>query len=590
MVDILINDSSTPSVPEKTASKDALHPPYSFPLITLFFFLTAILVYMVYALRIIDYKYIDFGDGNYLYISWRLALGEILYRDVPSPQPPLHLFLGSFLLSLSQGDPILVRVWQVVQHVLIACCVLGIALRIFRNATIASLAGAIYLFLPEGVWWSTGYQSEPLLILFQSFNLLLFLTAMSRKRPSAALYVSAVVSALGGYVNMTALPYIALQWFFVWWSFRPFFWRYSLVLVLTGSTMFILMFFYSHGQYIEHVFHRQVGTYPDEWTLALRYFIDKLYTEGGDILYYEGGFVFAAIAGMFLFAGDDEKPFAKDYLLWWGIFSLGSIIFVTKGGTVEYIFTLGVPAVAVFSAYFFVTLLAASGLSFAPRVLFRNATETGKAVLLLTLFLPALLMKPIGLLGMTWGNTSGPGGAYELDHNTMMRIANYIQFNCTEDQEILSAPAYAFTAMRKIANNAASDLILGAAFFNEWKKCVAEENLSLDIPTNLLYLYDNQEKKWLFDTNYYSTQAIYDLDTLFQSRPELPQKYPMIALFLDLRRKIMNREIPLILADIRHVFYCVPVLHQAIRDYCRPVDPQIPRNNREEIVRFYKPK
>ena len=52
--------------------------------------------------------YIDFGDGNYLYIAWRLSEGAVLYQDILSPQPPLHLHVGAALVGLGEypAEPI----------------------------------------------------------------------------------------------------------------------------------------------------------------------------------------------------------------------------------------------------------------------------------------------------------------------------------------------------------------------------------------------------------------------------------------------------------------------------------------------------
>jgi len=114
---------------------------------------------------------------------------------MPCPQPPLLLFLGRFLLSLADGNVGLVRLWQVLQHVLTACCVWGITHRLFKQHAVSTLAGCTFLFLPEGVWWSAGYQSEPLLVFLQSFNLLLLLNAMAGEKPSPALYGAAFIAA-----------------------------------------------------------------------------------------------------------------------------------------------------------------------------------------------------------------------------------------------------------------------------------------------------------------------------------------------------------------------------------------------------------
>jgi len=587
MIDVIVGEKSTPIEPQSTES--APHKvditPQRRSLAPQLFFIFAALLYMVLAIKTIDAKYVDFGDGNYLYISWRLAEGDILYKDIPSPQPPLHLFLGKLFLSLTSGDEFLIRLWQVIQHVLIGCCVVGIASRIFSNTAIAYLAGMIYLFLPEGVWWAAGYQSEGLLILFQTFSVLLLLNAVHRNKPSSALYGAAVLSAMCCYINMTALPYMLLQWFFIGYRFRPLFKSYSIALLTPGILMFIVMNIYSSGEYIEHVFNRQVGTFPsDSIRSALTYALSKLYTDGGDILYYEGSFVFAAIAGIFLYSGDEENTFAKDYVIWWAIFSLGSIIFVAKGGTVEYIFTLGEPAVAVFSAFFLYTLFLAAEVSLHPRKIFRNAVNFGKFTLLICLFLPVLVMKPCGLLFRTFANHSGPSGVFELNHESMVQIANYIKFNCPEEP-----PAYAFLAKRQIAQNASSTFILGIAYFNEWERFVNEEPYLLDLPVQTELDWGTRNG-FLFDRHYYNTQTVYDLARIFAENPELQTTYPVIQTFLDIRQQIIDREIPFILANARHVFFCVPVLHQAIRDYCREVDPKIALTPREEILRFYKVK
>src|SRR4030065_752719 len=59
-----------------------------------------ILLYFSLMLGFISPAYLDFGDGNYLYISWRITHGVTIYQDILSPQPPLHLFLGTILLKL----------------------------------------------------------------------------------------------------------------------------------------------------------------------------------------------------------------------------------------------------------------------------------------------------------------------------------------------------------------------------------------------------------------------------------------------------------------------------------------------------------
>ncbi len=368
------------------------------------------------------------------------------------------------------------------------------------------------------------------------------------------------------------------------------------------------MWFYSHGQYIEHVFFRQVGTYPSESLLGtLSYFIGKLYAEGGDILFYEGSFVFASIAGLLLFFSEEDRDPLKEYVLWWAIFSLGSIIFVTKGGTVEYIFTLGEPAVAIFSAYFLLTLFAATDFS----LKFRRMTDPiplGKVVLVVCLFIPVLFMKPISLLYRTFSNGALviPGtviekGVYELSNEEMTKASAFIQRHCPPNKTIVAPPYYAFLAKRKLAENSTCLFILAHAYFTEWESLSKSRSLPFDLPNrNEVSMWKEGSEQsaagiqyrleYNNDGTHYNTQAVYDLAALFEREPVLQTEYPVINMFLKVRKQIMNKEVGLIVKNMKHFFYYVPPLHQAIRDFCGPVDPLLKLENREEHIVFYKPR
>jgi hypothetical protein len=623
MVDFVIGETGAHQVSRQFEKKEQkkIENRFSLGRTAILLFSFFVLLYLFLYIRSIDAKYVDFGDGNYLYLSLRLSEGEVLYKDLPCPQPPLLLFWGGFLLWLTGGDPVLIRLWQGIQHVLTACCVLGITNRIFFTPNISVLAGIIYLFLPEGVWWSIGYQSEPLLILLQCFNLLLFLDAIRRRRVSFSLYAAAALSALCCYVNMTALPYVALQWFFVWLRFRGFFLRYTLVLVPLGVLIFLFMHVYSHGQYLEQVFFRQVGTYPTEtWGQMIGYFLSKLNSEGGDILFWEGGFVLAALAGILLFSEDERETPGKEYLIWWAIFSIGSIIFVTKGGTVEYIFTLGEPAVAVFSAFFLTTIFLAADIPVKYAAIVRNPTQMGKFTLTVCLLLPALLMKPLTLLYASFTNSKT---VFELSGEEMDKLKHFIQYKCPPDKLMVSPPYQAFLAQRRIAGNASELFVLAHAYFHEWRHLKTTRNLAFDLPLlkdampdsamqstfitqtalDLNRLFEQQPAlskqypalarfyEFYKEPLLYSTQSVLDLDRMFDQEPELRQRYPVIALFLDIRKEILKKNVGLILANKMHPFFYIPPLHQAIRDYCQAIDlAQLDLKFREEKIVAYAPK
>lgn len=580
---LLQHESDTHPPAHEPVDSGAAKPAYrqKLPLIA---FIGANLIYLSLAISMIDQKYVDFGDGNYLYLAWRVTQGEVLFRDLPSPQPPLMLFLGAILLAPLDGDAALVRLWQAIQHCLIAFLVFGIAWRLFKDRTSACLAGCIYLFLPIGVWWAAGWQAHPVFILVKCWSVLLLLTAVERDRPTAALYGAGALSALTWYVSMTATPYLLLQWFFVWFSFRRFFLRYSFALIATWALMFAAMWVYSEGSYVEVVIGRQAGTFP---TQSLWGFLDyawrKLYTDGGVIIEYEGAFVFAAIAGMLLTAGlpKSQAHPAQAYALWWGVFSLGSIIYVTKGGTVNYIFTIGEPAVAVFSAYFLMELWRSVGWPGSFKTLALDPLRLGALTLIVCLALPAATMRPAMLLYRVFSNASGPamrGGVFELSDEEMRRLSLFIRRYVPEDGLMLSPPYYAFAAKRPIAENMSELFVLAHAYFHELNRL----QTSRDLPFQLPGLFQAH----LAD---YRRQDIDALDALFLAEPELAKEYRVIAQALRVREQIRQGEISLIIKNEGHPFFLITPIHQAIRDYAIEIPSElIPElNPREENLVFY---
>ena len=83
-------------------------------------------LYLLLSLVTINQGYIDFGDGNYLYISWRLSQGARLYADIASPQPPLHLYVGRVLIGVGEAlgggmlTLALVRLFSIALHLVTA--------------------------------------------------------------------------------------------------------------------------------------------------------------------------------------------------------------------------------------------------------------------------------------------------------------------------------------------------------------------------------------------------------------------------------------------------------------------------------------
>ncbi len=315
--------------------------------------------YLILLVNHISMAYLDFGDGNYLYISRRLLQGVVIYKDILSPQPPLHLLLGAALLKIGDfcGNPLfLIRVFTLLLRITHAALIFLIARQLFKKDErlfdwIPSLAGIVYLFLPIGFWWSRGYQSEPLEIFWMLLSFYFFIRFDQKNMVIAGSFSSFAVLT-----NMTAAPYLMLSLFYLGITQRKLvLWFLLPVITCIGFSVALLQWFTS-GMFLQNAIFDQVGTYPKEGTLA--YMFGKIKWVGGIILSLEGPLILSSLIGLFLYFRDiqNSKFKIQNYVLFYMLATLGSFVFATKGGTVDYIFTIGEPAVALFSAYCVVKL------------------------------------------------------------------------------------------------------------------------------------------------------------------------------------------------------------------------------------------
>jgi hypothetical protein len=307
--------------------------------------------YAAYAVAQWSLAYIDFGDGNYMYIGRRIAEGAVVYRDILAPQPPCHLFLGALIWRvawlLSLPEPVYAfRAFSLALHLATMLLVARLALRAWGRPWTAVVAAAIYLWLPLGHWWALGYQSEPL----ETFFLLAMALAALRGTARGDT-VAGAIAALATLTNATVWPFLGVQ--FLYWLVAD--WRRLgrfLIpwVAIVGGTFWALQF-WTDGAFLVNVVFNQVGTYPPTWAGRVGYGLDKILNQGGNILLHEGFFVFLALIGLARLAR--RSPLAaveRGALAWFLLATIGSIVYVTKGGTEDYIFTLGEPAVAILAA------------------------------------------------------------------------------------------------------------------------------------------------------------------------------------------------------------------------------------------------
>jgi len=422
----------------------------------------------IYSILVIFFwseAYVDFGDGNYLYISSRLADGLVLYRDIMAPQPPCHLYAGSFLIRLGRalGNPLYtVRAFSLVVHLFTMLVIFGIAHKIFRKRGEALLAALLYLVIPIGFWWSQGYQSEGLLMLFLLGSFYFYIDLSPRSMIWASLFATLAV-----FTNMTAVPYVFFANLFLVVRKRRIFPYYFLPMIILGTLGVLFMEIITSGSYLTNVFFNQVGTFPNPGITGqsvFSYALGKIVNEGKDILMWEGGYVLFCMAGLILFLlkGEGEKE-VREYIGWYAFFSLCSIVFVSKGGTMEYIFTIGEPFVVIFFAY-------------AMGCFWRDVLDSGKVFKrfewgdtsrVAAFFTLVFILLANFYIGFFYIRNTLFQENYELSHDKIQRVKEVIESHSKPGDAILSPPYYAFITGRRVVEEYSENYIWTIKYVNE---------------------------------------------------------------------------------------------------------------------------
>ncbi len=419
--------------------------------------------YFAVGLLTLSPAYVDFGDGNYLYLSKRISEGVRVYRDMVSPQPPLHLFCGAALVRLGQllGSEIYtVRVFLLLWHLATMGMVAAVAWRLFKRPMVVFVSGLIFLFLPIGFWWSRGYQSENWLILWLTWAFFLLLPAGGQDdspgKETKRLVLAGLLSMLAVYTNMTALPYVLLFLVFVPLRFGKRSLAFLSPFFLVGAAVFLVMLIYSEGTYIENVWSNQIGTYPKENTL--QYFAEKLSGQGVKILYLEGPMILLALLGLARYMRSTEVP-ARMFVTWYSLFCFGSILFVTKGGTMDYIFSLAEPVLSVFAAWFLCDLIHELGL-------FRKGFWTQKANLVPALVLFPTILTVLTFPALRFEAQTLAEETYENNTEGVLGVMNFIEQHSKPGELVLMPAYYAYLSGRRLPYDCSSSYMWFMRWFN----------------------------------------------------------------------------------------------------------------------------
>ena len=119
-----------------------------------------ILVFGVFGILLVAYLYNLTGwliyddEGEYLYQVWRMSDGALPYRDFLTPQLPVFLFLGSFLMSIAGPSLLAMRLLSITLA-FISAMMLFIAGRKHSSSLLVGLLAAVLFLLHADVFKET---------------------------------------------------------------------------------------------------------------------------------------------------------------------------------------------------------------------------------------------------------------------------------------------------------------------------------------------------------------------------------------------------------------------------------------------------
>ncbi len=426
-------------------------------------------VYFASVISMMSRAYVDLGDGNYLYTSKRVTEGLVLYRDFLAPQPPMHLVVGAWLMRIgglfgTDGPLFATRVFTMLAHFLTACWLYLLGRRLTQTPYGGFIAALIFLLLPIGYWWTMGYQSETQEIFWLVGSLWFFLNF----RP-VSMVVSGLMMGFAVLTNMTAAPYAVASVFYLLVRFgidrrgrEGGGWKVLAAYVVSMCALLTVVIGYYQirtGAYFENVIFNQVGSYPTDGFWA--YAFGKVASQTSNIFKHEGGYVVLGVLGLLLYNRTDARP-EREYLVWYGLALFLSFLYVTKGGTMDYIFVIAEPAVALFGAVFLVNFFYPSTFRrFKGKRLLKDTTVVGHiGVILLLMFI--VMFQPLLFMYRV-----REGFQFEQGADDVAIIEMMIRDNSQPGDRIVAQPYYAFVSDRLLEGEVSEWFLWNMRYSND---------------------------------------------------------------------------------------------------------------------------
>jgi hypothetical protein len=145
--------------------------------------LALVAIAALYAARL-DAWLINDDEGSYLYAAWRIALGEVPYRDFLTPQLPAFLLPGGALMRFAGAEAVGARALAAALTLGAGVWTWAAARRLFTPAA-ACLAGAAVLLHPLVFAEGRTYRPDPFMLFFATLGVLLFSRAVVPRRDRA---------------------------------------------------------------------------------------------------------------------------------------------------------------------------------------------------------------------------------------------------------------------------------------------------------------------------------------------------------------------------------------------------------------------
>jgi len=386
-----------------------------------------------------DRRYLDFGDGNYLYISWRFLEGVTLYRDILTPQPPVLFIIGATLLKVGDSWKV-VRLFNILLGIATAFLVYKVSVDLFDNRKIALIAGATYYMLPIHLLWGRGFEADSLVTLFSLLSFMFFKAFNPKGMVLASLF-----TVLAIYTKYSFLPVLVFNLLYLWLRERRMFKFYSAPIAVLGIATLVSLNIYSSGLFIWDtlIFQSKAPGYPFDIP------IDIALSGLSFIFSGEGAFIFLSLIGLLSLA--NRKKSRADYFAGNLLSSFVPLGLIFRQGTGTYIFYSAEPYIAIFSAYFIYELVVVYG---QRSMLAVNHLNILRSKFFLRLFLIGLSTSSLYLMpcidlcfkqGIDFQRFRNWSNAEQVEV-----IVDYIENYTSKNDAILSPPYFAFLTQRKL--------------------------------------------------------------------------------------------------------------------------------------------